>query len=250
MTALHLVYAISGRFLETTGETGDFHSELHCERAIASLDEIIQRHAGLRSIQILTLLSLYNLRSPRGPGAWTFCGLAMRQCIELGLHRRTRLKWPLIEEMRRRVFWTVYCLDRQVSIILGRPFAISDRDIDVELPTDVEENNEDEALLRRLQEEARRNGTQSPPASSTSMTGFIYICRLRIIESDIQQTIYRVDKAPPDMRNDVEGFIARLEHWRSQMPLDARKLPDFDTMRVDGYENYVRSSFSKALEAD
>lgn len=236
---MHLVYAIGGRFLETTGETGDFQCERHCERATASLGEIIQQHSGLRSIQILVLLSLYNLRSPRGPGAWTFCGLAMRQCIELGLHRQTCLRWPLIEEMRRRVFWTCYCLDRQVSIILGRPFAISDRDIDVSLPTDVAEDIEDERLLEELQEKTSRDTHQIPPRVSTSMTGFIYLSRLRMIESEIQQTIYRVDRAPADTKAAIEGFITRLDEWKAQMPLDAGQLPDFSTMRVDGYQNYV-----------
>ncbi|KFA46129.1 hypothetical protein S40293_03749 [Stachybotrys chartarum IBT 40293] len=238
ITALHLVYAIGGRFLETTGERGEFHSDRHCEEAIQNLDEIIRNHAGLRSIQILILLSLYNLRSPRGPGAWTFAGLAMRQCIEMGLHRQTRMKWSLIEEMRRRVFWTCYCLDRQVSIILGRPFSISDRDIDTELPTDVDESIEDEDSLRVLQQEGR-NRPWKISRISTSMTGFIYMCRLRVIESDIQQTIYRVDKVPPDMRADVESFITRLEQWKAEMPSDARQLPDFRTMRVDGYQNYM-----------
>lgn len=62
----------------------------------------------------------------------------MRLCIDLGLHRRlpTLTKTsPAEAEMQRRVFWSCYCLDRQISIILGRPFAISDRDIDVEVRT-------------------------------------------------------------------------------------------------------------------
>jgi hypothetical protein len=50
------------------------------------------------------------------------------------MHRKTQKKRSLLEhEIRKRVFWTCYCLDRQVSIILGRPFAISDRDIDVQV---------------------------------------------------------------------------------------------------------------------
>lgn len=220
--------------------TGNFYSEQHCEKALENLDEIIQSHGGLRSIQILILLAIYNLRSPKGPGVWTFVGLAMRQCIDLGLHRQTRLKWPLIEEMRRRVFWTCYCLDRQVSIILGRPFAISDRDIDVELPTDVDEDIEDIEHLRKLQQQQRERTEIQPPPVSTSMTVFIYMCRLRSIESDIQQTIYRVDKAPlSTIKADVDGFIARLEEWKAQLPLDAHKLPNLETMCVDGYDSYV-----------
>jgi hypothetical protein len=233
-----LIYAIGGRFLETAGETGEFQSDRHCEKAISNLDDIVRLHAGLRSIQILLLLSIYNLRSPRGPGAWTFAGLAMRQCIEMGLHRQTRIKWPLIEEMRRRVFWTGYCLDRQVSIILGRPFSISDRDIDVELPTDIDEDVEDEDKLKAAQSEARIRLSRTSQIS-TSMTGFICICRLRRIESEIQQSIYRVDRAPPNVKTDVETFLKRIDEWKSELPLDAQQLPDFKTRRVDGLDNYV-----------
>ena len=129
-----MVYAIGGRFLETTGETGDFASEQHCEQATRNLHHVIAHYHGMKSIQILLLFAIYNLRSPKGLGAWNYTGLAMRQCIELGLHRQAPLRTsPLMEEMRKRIFWTSYCLDRQVSIILGRPFAISDRDIDVEV---------------------------------------------------------------------------------------------------------------------
>jgi hypothetical protein len=36
-------------------------------------------------------------------------------------------------EIRRRAFWSCYCLDRVTSIVLGRAFAIADRDINVEV---------------------------------------------------------------------------------------------------------------------
>jgi hypothetical protein len=129
-----MVYAIGGRFLETAGERGAFFSDQHCERATKNLDLIIAHRQGLKTIQVIVMFAIYNLRSPKGLGAWTYTGLAMRQCIELGLHRSPPQNVPLLEsEMRKRVFWTCYCLDRQVSIILGRPFAISDRDIDVDV---------------------------------------------------------------------------------------------------------------------
>jgi hypothetical protein len=139
---LHLVYAIGGRFLETTGQPGAFSSEQHHAAALRELDTILGFN-DLRTIEFLLLLSLYSLRAvaPQGPGAWIYVGLAMRLCIDLGLHRRAKTRRSMRErtlplrtlEMRKRVFWTAYCLDRQVSIILGRPFSISDRDIDAEV---------------------------------------------------------------------------------------------------------------------
>jgi hypothetical protein len=117
--------------LETTGEAGPFFPEMHYNAALTHLNEILQFH-DTRSIITLLLLAIYCLRAPGGPGAWTYIGLAMRICIDLGLHRRTRKKRLDVEtEMRKRIFWTCYFLDRQVSIVLGRPFAISDHDIDL-----------------------------------------------------------------------------------------------------------------------
>lgn len=64
-------------------------------------------------------------------------GLALRQCLELGLHRKIR--WSRMQtdhvkdELRKRVFWCSYNLDRAVAITLGRPVGIADHDIDVEV---------------------------------------------------------------------------------------------------------------------
>jgi Fungal specific transcription factor domain len=71
------------------------------------------------------------------PISRTYVGVAMRICIDLGIHRRSTslVKPNFKEEMRKRIFWSCYCLDRQVSIPIGRPFAISDHDIDTPVRT-------------------------------------------------------------------------------------------------------------------
>jgi hypothetical protein len=75
-----------------------------------------------RSVQILLLLALYCLRGAKNPGAWTLAGLAVRQCIELGLHRKTAGDEVTMEkELKARIFWSCYYLDRGVSVALGRP---------------------------------------------------------------------------------------------------------------------------------
>ncbi|KAF2808485.1 uncharacterized protein BDZ99DRAFT_477985 [Mytilinidion resinicola] len=211
---LHLVYAIGGRFLETTGEAGNFFPEEHHAAALRHLDEILQYHE-IRSVEVLLLFSIYSLRAPRGPGAWTYVGLAMRQCIDMGFHRRTpRKRRPLMEtEMRKR------------------------------LPLDVDEAVEDPALLKQAHRAAKIHGDQ-PPAKSSSMSCFIHICRLRIIESNIQQAIYRVDQPTSVTEPEAERFVLQLEQWKANMPRDARN-PDtpsnveLDSMSMDGYDYHV-----------
>lgn len=115
------------------GETGDFHPEEHYEAALQHID-IVLALRDQRSVQLLLLLALYCLRGSKNPGAWTLAGLAVRQCIELGLHRKTAHQDVTMEvELKARIFWSCYYLDRGVSVALGRPPAISDGDIDVEV---------------------------------------------------------------------------------------------------------------------
>jgi len=88
-------------------------------------------------LSYLLLLIQQCLRVPRDPGGWTFIGIAMRLCVELGLHRKKRrnLCPTLASELEKRLFWACYYFDRDISIALGRPPCISDHDIDVEVGT-------------------------------------------------------------------------------------------------------------------
>ena len=217
IAALHLIYAAAGRFLETTGETGSFRSERHYQAATNLLPEILTGHGSIQVVQILLLLAIYSLRAPRGPGAWTFVGMAMRMCIELGLHRKTKNPLALKaedEELRRRVFWSCYCLDRQVSIILGRPLAVSDRDIDQSLPSTADE-------------QYSRDSTEC----------FVHICRLRTIESQIQQAVYRVDQPlhTNTMWVEVQSFLDQLQTWRSEIPSYHENSSSSSTNNYDSY---------------
>lgn len=57
----------------------------------------------------------------------------MRICIENGFHRSSRKLSLIQDQMRRRVFWACYISDRHSSSVLGRPMAIRDEDIDIEV---------------------------------------------------------------------------------------------------------------------
>lgn len=105
--------------------------------AAESLFEHVMQQNTITSIQAILACAMYSLRSPIGVSIWMLSGLALRQCVELGLHRKIR--WAKVEpdyvkaELRKRVFWCSYNLDRAVAITLGRPVGIADHDIDVEV---------------------------------------------------------------------------------------------------------------------
>jgi len=168
-----------------------------------------------RTLTYLLLMVQHCLRVPKDPAPWTFVGIAMRLCIELGLHRKKRQPYPTLKsELEKRLFWACYYSDRELSIALGRPPSISDHDIDVELPLDIDEDTEDAAVFRNA------SPTSTPVNPPTTMTCFIHILRLKRIESDIQHNLYRVDNSTDlSLRSiQTEKFLEKLTAWRDQIP--------------------------------
>ncbi|KXJ96076.1 fungal-specific transcription factor domain-domain-containing protein [Microdochium bolleyi] len=234
-TILHLIYAVSGRWLESAGEMGHFFSDHHYDLAFDEMDAILQLRDS-RTVDYLLLMALYCTRAPRDPGAWTYVGAAMRVCIELGLHRKPR-KQPhsLASEMNKRRFWTTYFLDRDISIAIGRPPSISDHDIDAELPLDIPENTVDDAFIRN----AALNVSASPVNPPNTMTSWVHRTRLKRIESEIQHIVYRVDftgKVPDATLND---FLDRLNHWRDTIPYEAQNYMHTHDTAFEGIELYT-----------
>lgn len=220
---LHLVYAIGGRFLETAGDRGDFQPELHYQAALKHLNEVLQ-YRDTRSVCCLLLLAVWALRAAVGPGAWVYSRMALMHAVDLGLHRQPPgpQKVSVQNEMRKRIFWACYAFDRQISIPLGRPFALSDRDIDAALPLDIDEDCTDVEPLAQVAGEA----SNTAPAQSTSLSSFIHVVRLRRIESDIQQTIYRVDETTDLAESVIDDFLNKLAKWKDSIPLDTKRKID------------------------
>ncbi len=230
---LQLVYAVSGRWLESAGEMGYFFSDEHYDKALAQMDRV-QRLRDERTVDYLLLLTLYCTRAPRDPGAWTYIGAAMRLCIELGLHRkRPRAEPSLQRELSKRRFWTAYFLDRDVSIAIGRPPGICDHDIDTEMPLDMDEASDD-AAVRRIWQETLAGSL----GHGTTMTPFIHRLRLKRLESEIQHSVYRVDTGGAASPSLTDHFLQRLQEWKGSIPAEAGV---FDQERrtdvpYDGYE--------------
>ncbi|PHH91912.1 hypothetical protein CDD83_9779 [Cordyceps sp. RAO-2017] len=111
-----------------------------------TLAESVERHASrisspqveLKEIQLMTMLSIYYFHCDEELLAWRTIGIAAREALEMGLHRRKSLfdnfKDPDARRLATRVFWCVYVLDRRWSFGTSLSFALADRDIDPGLP--------------------------------------------------------------------------------------------------------------------
>ncbi|KAF3931553.1 hypothetical protein ABW19_dt0208250 [Dactylella cylindrospora] len=111
-----------------------FKSLEDCNSSIHPLlrDNTLISLQGMLSAQIF-MISIMELRSASRLGGWI-----IRMAFDLGLHRcpcRYRLSFGENEiAIRRRIFWTIYNLDRYLCQALGLPLGVRDEDVDVCLP--------------------------------------------------------------------------------------------------------------------
>jgi hypothetical protein len=68
---------------------------------------------------------------------------------------------------------------------------------------------------------AMRRGFGSVSKPPTTLSYFIHMVSLKRTASDIQHSVYRVDK-PADFSDSItEGFLARLNVWKQDIPPEA-----------------------------
>ncbi|KAI8721229.1 Zn(2)-C6 fungal-type domain-containing protein [Fusarium sp. LHS14.1] len=173
--------------------------------------EIIQEcvcRDSIESVQILMVLALYSLFDPAGALVYSIVGIAARQAITIGLARRPADEntYPPAEtELRHRLYWSIYALDRMMAVSQGLPVALPDNADVPFLGLTVEEFASGERITyaRRLQ--TSRHGIQ-----------------LRQLEGRILEQIHFRKEAdiaeltPLDRRATLSSLRATIEDWHSQ----------------------------------
>lgn len=103
---------------EQRGDTLYSDAVGHVTAALEHAEEVL--HPGfISSIQALLLLVEYAMMDPHHFDSWTLIGAASRTMVDLGIHqdpsRNTHVSRAKLE-VRRRVYWCVYALDRYNKI--------------------------------------------------------------------------------------------------------------------------------------
>ncbi|KAH7142125.1 c6 zinc finger domain-containing protein [Dactylonectria macrodidyma] len=151
----------------------------------------------LESLKVLLLVSQHgifsNLRETN-TSVWHLAGLGARVCFELGLHLERRPSdgdptnstspryISFDQEMRKRCFWCLYNLDRIVSITLGRPVIIRDEEIDVTLPSHLDDHHfgVNQPILADPQDSS----------VTTNISPFLHIIHMRRLSGQILNRMY------------------------------------------------------------
>lgn len=94
----------------------------------------LARPATIHSLQAVICVQLFLVSMLRLNTASRLGGLIVQMAFQLGLHRcPTRYQtFPQAErQLRKRIFWSLYCIERYICQAMGLPLTIRDEDADV-----------------------------------------------------------------------------------------------------------------------
>lgn len=118
-------------------------------------------------------------------------------------------------EMRRRVWYSIYVLDRLLALQLGRPPAIHDEDCHVQLPSRL-----DDAVFDG------EGGLSSPPSDDAPSTGDYFLCVIKfsILVGHVLRDIYSplwIDSAAEHLLS-TSNLDKQLLDWKLNLPRTLR----------------------------
>lgn len=101
--------------------------------------EVVLHPGSMAGLQAILFLLEYSLLDPEHFDSWYLAGMAARVMVDLGLHQElppeTKTSKQLLD-IRRRLFYCAYAMDRKISIALERTFSFTDDSAsDVYLPS-------------------------------------------------------------------------------------------------------------------
>ncbi|KAJ3712064.1 fungal-specific transcription factor domain-containing protein [Lentinula raphanica] len=134
-------------------------------------------------------LSVQFLQGSSAPhSCWTMVGIGIRLAQDVGAHRRKADKPLTVEnELWKRAFWVLVCMDRLFSTGLGRPCAIQDEDYDLDMPIECDDEyweHPNPALAFK-----------QPPGKASTVSAFNTFIRLNVLLSIALRTIYAINKS-------------------------------------------------------
>ncbi|KAH7324111.1 fungal-specific transcription factor domain-containing protein [Rhexocercosporidium sp. MPI-PUGE-AT-0058] len=139
--------------------------------AMKSAQYFLVEESSIVSLQAVASVQLFLLSMLRYNAASRLGGSAVRMAFHLGMHRCPVQCLTLAAseaQLRQRIFWSVFCMDRYICIRLGVPLAIRDADVSVCFPGserhgkgDIQGNDHDSRLdlLRYLARLAEIRGS-------------------------------------------------------------------------------------------
>lgn len=139
---LNMIFAHGCEFCGSIAAVNTTHvAAQFLQRARKIVYAHVFRHESLELVQALLLMSHYLQGTLELKECWSLVGLMIRTALSLGLHLNPSgaVESMVERELRKRVWWGCYVIDRMLSMKFGRPLAIQGaqfREVDYPLSVD------------------------------------------------------------------------------------------------------------------
>ncbi|KAI1497059.1 fungal-specific transcription factor domain-containing protein [Biscogniauxia marginata] len=174
----------------------------------------------IQGLQCLLLLLIFTMHSPSAKlNLWYLNYQCIASVLDLGLQREITTSSgisKLEQEIRTRIFWVVYTLDRTIATMMGRPIGLRDEACDFRLPKETADNDDE------------TSPTISEPGIGvpTHMSYAIRLFKLARINSEIKYVANSVNPATPsyayptiiDLHTWRNEVLDRLDQWAMDIP--------------------------------
>ncbi|KXH31778.1 fungal specific transcription factor domain-containing protein [Colletotrichum simmondsii] len=154
-------------------------------------------------IQSLILFTQYSMLDPGHFDSWYLIGFASRAVVDLGFHQDPpQLQVPdkAALDLRRKMFYCVYALDRMISMVRARSFSFTDDSINVEYPSN-------------------SGLTSGPITGPQSADSALVLFQLRRLQSEWYQTLFQGDAAPlSDAASFIWQMCLEMREWHESLP--------------------------------
>ncbi|KAH7303945.1 fungal-specific transcription factor domain-containing protein [Stachybotrys elegans] len=179
-----------------------------CAARVNRLMPHILTNPSLCSVQVCTMMCMYNIFSGNVAAAATHLSLAYRFVSMLGGHVNAQIAQPQCEtaenrrEFIRRVFWHCYMYDKDICLRAGYPPVIDDCHCDLGLPPGYKQIDD---------LDTRQHGPDLIPGDM----------RLTIIKSKMIGQLYcarAFHSSPPELLKSIRELDGELEMWRMSIP--------------------------------
>ena len=246
---LHAIVAVSLRFSRDARLTAESRQQYH-----STSKQRVQlfglENSSVRSLQALVILALDVTGDTNGPPGWNLLALISRSVVQLGLSfeassSMTAPMYPSIatlrasvlpeaktwieDEERRRLFWSVFLLDRYATIATAFEFALDEKEVDRRLPC------RDDLFAGNKAVETRYYRPPDSPRYATSINenhGYIsYHCELIGILGHIHQFL----KRPIDIES-----VSDVEQWQTSYRMLDSELNAWHFSLPDEFANITR----------
>ncbi|KAI1848846.1 hypothetical protein JX265_001176 [Neoarthrinium moseri] len=138
---LALFYAASAIACQLESPSAQRHSTQHGESFFAEARRLLGNPldpalCNISGATVLAVMSIYLVEMNRRDTAYIYVTLGMHILTTRGVHRGWIEGEGAEAECCKRVFWTLYVLDRWLSVLMGRPPTLMDEAIKLALPCD------------------------------------------------------------------------------------------------------------------